>query len=86
MYPVVAMICLSGNIAQHLKSYLLKLTNGNLKPVLPDESDLLPIDSDRNFALTGGKNQTASSSTLASVSTKNTKMQDHLAKSSSLES
>ena len=47
VYPVVSDDLSLGNIAQHLKSYLLvDLPNGNLKPVLPDESDLLPIDSD----------------------------------------
>ena len=87
VYPVVSDDLSLGNIAQHLKSYLLvDLPNGNLKPVLPDESDLLPIDSDGNFILPGGKNQTASSSTLPSVSTKNTKDASSSSKSSSLES
>ncbi|WP_162959816.1 hypothetical protein, partial [Pseudomonas aeruginosa] len=38
--------------------------NGNFKPQLPDESDLLPIDADGNFILPGGGNETASSSIL----------------------
>jgi hypothetical protein len=44
-----------------------------LKPVLPDESDLLPIDADGNFILPGGKNQTASSATLPATSAKKKK-------------
>ena len=73
VYPVVNDDLSLGNIAQHLKSYLLvDLPNGNLKPVLPDESDLLPIDADGNFILPGGKNETASSSVLPVTSSKKT--------------
>jgi hypothetical protein len=73
VYPVVNNDLSLGNIAQHLKSYLLvDLPNGNLKPVLPDESDLLPIDADGNFILPGGKNETASSSVLPVTSSKKT--------------
>jgi hypothetical protein len=74
VYPVVSDDLSLGNIAQHLQSYLLvDLPNGNLKPVLPDESDLLPIDADGNFILPGGKNQTASSATLPATSAKKKK-------------
>ena len=81
VYPVVSDDLSLGNIAQHLKSYLLvDLPNGNLKPVLPDESDSLPIDSDGNFILPGGKNQTLSRPRFSlRSSTKNLSLFSHLA-------
>ncbi|WP_162949647.1 hypothetical protein, partial [Pseudomonas aeruginosa] len=65
LYPCANADLSFANISEHLQSYLLvDLPNGNFKPQLPDESDLLPIDADGNFILPGGGNETASSSIL----------------------